>query len=231
MRQITLPPLFTGLATGGDPVSVAREAALKGCDAGLVVYRLDGDQMQAAIVFAPDVALRKAMAILPICGIGFQNALGALAPPEVAVHLDWTGALRLNGAICGALRALCSTNDPAAEPDWLIIGLDLRIWPNSEETGHTPDQTALVAEGCADVDVAELLEAWVRHTLVWINRWQEDGNEPAHKEWTGLAHGINDSITLNGQTGTFIGLDEHLGMLLRTGTSTQAVPLTHLLET
>ncbi|MDP2738655.1 MAG: P-loop NTPase [Pseudorhodobacter sp.] len=36
-----------------------------------------------------------------VCAVGAQNALGALAPPESAVHLDWTGGIRLNGGHCG----------------------------------------------------------------------------------------------------------------------------------
>ena len=58
-----------------------------GCDAGLVVHNISPDTLRAAIVFAPEVTLEEAIVMLPTCGIGFQNALGALAPPAVAVHL------------------------------------------------------------------------------------------------------------------------------------------------
>ena len=64
------------------------------------------------------------MAALPACAVGFQNALGALAPPEVAVHLDWAGGVRVNGAHCGRLRAAADTRDPLAVPGWLVVGLD-----------------------------------------------------------------------------------------------------------
>ena len=41
-------------------------------------------------------------------------------------------------------------------PDWLIIGLELPLWPASDDTGQTPDQTALYAEGCVEVNAAAI---------------------------------------------------------------------------
>ena len=108
MTQVSLPPLFLEQAVTGalDPFNKACSQALLGCDAGLVVHNLSSDMLRAAIVFAPEVTLEEAMVMLPTCGIGFQNALGALAPPEVAVHLTWDGLILINGARCGRLLNL-----------------------------------------------------------------------------------------------------------------------------
>ena len=231
MSALSLPPLFQGLATAGaDPFAVACAEAQDGCDAGLVFYDLRPDRLQAALVFAPEVPLKEAAIMLPLCGVGFQNALGALAPPEVAVHLEWGGTIRVNGGRCGALRMAASPADPAREPDWLVIGLTLDLWPAGEETGLTPDVTALFTEGCADVEAPLLLEAWVRHTLVWINRWLEDGARPIHSEWSGIVHGLKSDVSIAGETGVFIGVDEGFGMLLKSSVGTTIIPLTALLE-
>ncbi|MGB3243893.1 MAG: DUF4444 domain-containing protein [Sulfitobacter sp.] len=226
------PPLFSGLPVEGqiDPFEIACAEATRGCDAGLVVYNLGANTLRAALVFAPDVVLEDAMAMLPLCGVGFQNALGALAPPEVAVHLEWNGGLRVNGASCGRLGVSASSDDPTVEPDWLVIGLELPLWPENDETGHTPDQTALYAEGCTDVSAVDLLESWVKHTLVGINTWLEEGAAPLHKEWQGLAQGIGEEIRMNGITGTYLGVDERFGLLLRDAKTTHLVPLTQVLE-
>jgi len=232
MTTPSFPPLFNGLAVEGqiDPFEKACAEAARGCDAGLVVYNLGANTLRAALVFAPDVALAKAMAMLPLCGVGFQNALGALAPPEVAVHLEWAGGVRINGASCGKLRVTASSADPASEPDWLVVGLELPLWPETDAPGDTPDQTALYAEGCADVDAVDLLESWVKHTLVGINTWMEGGAAALHKDWRGLAHGIGEDVEMNGMSGTFLGVDEQFGMLLRDAQTTHLIPLTHLLE-
>ena len=232
MNTPSFPPLFSGLAVEGqvDPFDKACAEAARGCDAGLVVHDLGANLLRAALVFAPDVELVDAMAMLPLCGVGFQNALGALGPPEVAVHLEWSGGLRINGASCGALRIAASSSNPRAEPDWMVIGLELPLWPETDTPGDIPEQTALYAEGCADVNAMELLESWVKHTLVGINTWTEDGVKALHKDWRGLSHGIGEDITMNEVSGTFLGVDEQFGMLIRAADTTHLVPLTYLLE-
>lgn len=232
MTDPTFPPLFSGLAVEGhaDPFDKACAEALKGCNAGLVVYNLGANALRASIVFAPDVSLQDAMAMMPLCGVGFQNALGALAPPEVAVHLEWAGGIRINGASCGRLQVAASDNTPEVEPDWLVIGLELPLWPESDDPGETPDQTTLYAEGCADVNAVDLLESWIKHSLVGINTWTDDGVAPLHKDWRGLAHGMGEDIEIGDCSGTYLGVDESFGILIRDGETTHLVPLTHLLE-
>lgn len=224
------PPLLTGLAVAGlDPFEQACHEAARGVDAGLVLYDIRPDLLRAAIVLAPEVPLAKAMAMLPVCQIGLQNALGVLAPPEVAVHLDWSGAVRVNGAVCGGFRVAANQNDPAEQPDWMVLGFDLILFHTIDDPGKTPDVTSLYNEGCADILPGDLLESWARHTLNWIARWEEEGPQPVHREWAGLLYGLGEPIRQNGETGTFLGLDENFGMLLRSEGGTGLIPLTRLL--
>lgn len=231
------PPLFTGREVGAgiDPFAKACAQAALGCDAGLIVHDVGPRRLAAAIVFAPEVALEDAMAMLPACGVGFQNALGALAPPEVAVHLRWAGSILVNGAECGRLRAAAAAPDPDSVPDWLVVGLDVPLVPDDPDApGAAPDRTSLAEEGCVEVAPPRLLEAWARHTLVWINRWSEEGAGPLHAEWRGLAHGIGERVVVELRRerleGVFVGVDERFGMLLRDGEGgTRLLPLTGLL--
>ncbi|WP_282060134.1 biotin/lipoate--protein ligase family protein [Roseobacter litoralis] len=230
MTPLSFPPLFTGEDTRGeDPLHFACARAQAGCDAGLVAYDLRADVLHAALVFAPEVPLRKAAIMLPICGIGFQNALGALAPPEIAVHLDWTGGIRINGGTAGLLKMVASPASPDQVPDWMVVGLELALWPASAETGNTPDVTALISEGCGDVEAPALLEAWVRHTLVWINRWSEDGPRAIHSEWSGLVHGLEKEAQVRDIAGVFKGVDEDFGMILHNDDGNQIIPITDIL--
>jgi len=226
------PPLFRGeeLSGNADPVERARALAISGTDPGLVVYTVSQRKLRASIIFAPEMALQDAVAALPACGVGFQNALGSLAPPEVAVHLEWNGIFRVNGAQCGHFSIDASTREPTEEPDWLIVSLDLVLQHDNEAPGINPDYTALIEEGCSEVDPIRLLESWVRHTLYWVNRWSEDGISPLHSEWRGLAHNIGETVTLLGQTGTFVGVDENFGALIRDANATHLLPLTALLK-
>jgi biotin-(acetyl-CoA carboxylase) ligase len=232
MSTLSFPPLMAGQAVTGqeDPFETACAMAALGCDAGTVVYNLQADRLRAAIVFAPEVMLEEALAMLPLCGVGFQNALGALAPPEVAVHLTWAGGIKVNGAKCGGFSIATSDKTPEAQPDWLVVGLGLPLLLTGQEPGTSPDATALHEEGCADVDPGELVESWARHVLNWIARWEEGGKRALHDEWRGLADGIGEPVQVLGETGTFVGVDERFGMLLRDETGTRLIPLSRLLE-
>ncbi len=232
-QNLIFPPLMTGYPVEGaasDPFEIAQAQAALGVDAGLIVYNLEADRFRLALVVAPEVPLARAMAIVPIAGVGLQNALGALAPPEVAVHLEWSGAIRVNGARCGKLRVIASDTNIDTVPDWICVGLEVPLWPPSQDTGLTPDETALYAEGCADVEAPKLIEAWARHTLNWISRWDSEGAKPVHDEWRGLVHGMGEDHTIFDHHGTFVGIDENFGLLLRSDTETHLIPLTRLLE-
>ncbi|WP_170764354.1 biotin/lipoate--protein ligase family protein [Ruegeria lacuscaerulensis] len=229
MSQPVFPPLLTGqpVQGGEDPFERAQAMAALGCDSGSVVYNNQADRLRVAIVFAPEVPLQDAMAMLPLCAVGFQNALGALAPPEVAVHLGWDGLICVNGAKCGMFRVAASTASPDEEPDWLVVGWELALLQTSDAPGENPEITALYDEGCAEVSPVQLVESWSRHMLTWLNRWQEDGNAPLHSEWMGLLRGVGEAYE---ETGVFLGTDERFGMLIRDGSNTRLRPLTELLE-
>ncbi|CUJ36975.1 biotin/lipoate--protein ligase family protein [Cognatishimia activa] len=232
--QVVFPPLMSGHEVTGpnDAFATAQAKAAMGCDAGLIVYNLGANSLSAALVLTPEVPLSRAMTMLPTCAIGFQNALGALAPPEVAVHLEWGGGIRINGARCGMFRVAASNRELDQISDWLVVGFTLPLWPDNNRPGDTPDETALYAEGCVDVEAPRLVEAWARHTLNWINRWEQDGPRPLHEEWRGLAHAMGEDIIQDGLTGIFMGVDEDFGMLLRDrDETTHLIPLTTLLET
>lgn len=224
----SFPPLFRGEAapSGTDPFDKAVAAALIGCDPGLVVWSPRVDAMTAALVLTPEEALEHAVSIAFAPAIGFVDALGALGPPEVAVHHVWPGSFRVNGAACGGMRAAASTADPAAEPDWLVVGIDIPFLPEGDG-GEDPTRTCLFHEGCGDLSPVELLESWSRHTLVWINRWLEDGLKPLHDAWRERAWGMGEP--LEDGSGTFMGLDEKGGLLVKSGGTTMLRPLTDLL--
>jgi hypothetical protein len=232
------PPHLTGLATGpANPFAVACDKARRGVDAGLLAWSVGPERLRAALVLAPETALEPAMAGFVACGLGLQNALGALAPPETAVHLEWSGGVRLNGGHAGGLHMAASTRDPRATPDWLVVGLDLTLaLPADFEPGETPDWTALAAEGCADIEPVDLLEAWARHSLVRISDLDSPGARAGlHRDWQGLLWNLGKTVSVPVGTsrheGKFLGCDEAFGMIFSlTAGGTRLVPLSDLLE-
>ncbi len=235
----SFPPLLKGEETlpGMDPFAKAVASAALGTDPGLVCWARDATALRAALVLAPEAPLERAIGITFAVALGLGDALGALAPPEVAVHYVWPGTFKVNGADCGSMRAAASTSEPAAVPDWLVIGIEIPyLRPPSgpgadDEPGRRPDQTCLSEEGCIEVTPLMLLESWSRHTLVWINRWLDDGFQPLHAAWRERAWEMGEDLPDDSSGGgTFMGLDELGGMLVKTGTTTEIRPLTAMLE-
>ncbi len=230
----SLPPLFSGRAAE-HPFRAAVDAARAGTDPGLLAYDIRPDRLSAALVLAPEVPLEDAMAMVLATANGFADAFGALAPSEMACQFDWPGTIRINGGRAGTIRAAASTADPLAEPDWLVIGLELAFATETQrEPGETPEETTLREEGCGDIAPTRMLESWSRHTLVRIHDWTEAGIARLHRDWLGRAfgHGAEIEVRLPDETvsGRFTGLDEKGGLLLTSGTGTRLLPLMAMLE-
>ena len=230
MSGIAFPPLLTGLAVAGDPLEAAL-AAMPEIDPGTVFYGVDEEVMRAAVVLAPETPLAQAISVSFAIALGLNDAVGALAPPEVALHYEWPGSFRVNGAECGRMYARASTEVPGDEPDWLVVGLEVPVVGGmSEEPGAVSDRTNLHAEGCGDITVPHLIEAWARHMMNWLHIYMTDGFAPLHEEWRSRAYKMGEAIDAP-VTGTFVGLDEWGGMILKEAGATRILPLTVLLET
>lgn len=239
-EEPVFPPLLSGERIPGDrdPLAKAIGAAAAGVDAGTVFWADREDRLDAAIVFAPEAPLRQALAMVYAVEIGLGDALGALAPPEVAVTWIWPDRVRVNGADAGILRVEASTRDPEAVPDWLAVAVTLQIEGLAEvhgaEPGTRPDLTSLREEGCAEISRTRLLESWSRHMLLWVHRWLSDGFRPLHDGWLPRADGVGESVRLGlgdgPREGVFLGLDEEGALLLRGGSGTEALSIAALLD-
>ena len=90
-------------------------------------------------------------------------------------------------------------------------------------------------EGCGGLDPVRILEAWSRHTLLWLNTIEDaEGRTDLHREWAGLAWKLGETVSVatagTRVEGTFLGVDENFGMLLKTNGTTRLLPLSSLLE-
>ncbi len=227
---IEFPPLLTGLGVAGDPFEEAVVAAAE-AEPGSVFYSPGEESLQAAVLLVPETSLADAITVSFAVALGLNDAVGALAPPEVAFHLEWPGLFRVNGAACGGMRARASTTDPEVEPDWLVIGLEVPVRSAvADEPGATPERTTLEAEGCgALMTVPELIEAWAKHMMNWLHIYLTDGFQPLHAHWCTRAYRLGETVEAP-EPGTFVGLDERGGMILKDGDGMRILPLTRLLE-
>lgn len=222
------PPLLSGreVAAGVDPLAAAAAAAAAGEDPGVLAFAGPGDRLRFAVALAPEVPLDRALQMAHTLMVAIGDSIGALAPPEVAVEYRWPTTILVNGAAAGRVRIAASGDDPAAVPDWLVVGLELRLAADEAvEPGERPGETSLYEEGSGPIPPSRLLESMSRHFLVWLRRWEEDGFRPLHDAWSaraepGMAVGAD----------VFAGLDEDGRALLRGAAGTRSDSLASHLE-
>ncbi|MEM7491227.1 MAG: biotin/lipoate--protein ligase family protein, partial [Pseudomonadota bacterium] len=192
MTPLSLPPLLSGHLSA-DPRVDAVAAAGEGCDGGTLLWRA-GPDLDAALVLAPDVPLARAVQMGPLTAVALRDAIGAIGPAEIPVHLDWPGTLHLDGAPAGHVAMLAPSDDAPAVPDWLVVHATLTLDPT---------------EPLASVDPRDLLESWSRHLVHRLAEWEEAGPSPLHAEL--------EAASWERERGdpAWIGRDEALGRLRR----------------
>jgi biotin-(acetyl-CoA carboxylase) ligase len=211
------PPLLRPSAVTPDlhPFARGLELAAEGAEAGTLLWSTGQDACEGAIVLAPEQPLEPSLPIVLIAMLGLGDALGAMVPPMVAVTFGWPDRIEVNGGVVGGVRFACAATETAeAVPDWLVIGFGIAVRGRQAE-GAAPEsfrRTTLADEGCGEVSTLDLLEAFGRHFLSWINRWQEEGVAPVQKAWlsraTGLGKKVEVRLGAQVRSGTFEGLTE-----------------------
>lgn len=228
-----MPPLFRALAVTPDvdPFERAWQIAAEGAEAGTVLWSIGQDACQAAVVLAPEHSLEASLPVVLVTMLGLGDALGALAPPVVSVTFGWPDRIEVNGGVVGGVRMLSAPTEAASQvPDWLVVGYGLaaRTRAGDAEPGQQPHRTTLADEGC-EIACMDLLEAFARHFLAWINRWQEDGVGPVRQAWLSRAAGLSQSIEIgrgeHKKQGIFTGLTESGSMRLIRGGIVQTLSL------
>jgi biotin-(acetyl-CoA carboxylase) ligase len=228
-----MPPLFRPLAVTPDidPFERGLQVAAEGAEAGTVLWSIGQDKCQAAVVLAPEHPLEASLPIVLVAMLGLGDALGALLPPVVPLTFSWPDRIEVNSATVGGVRMTSArTEMPSEIPAWMVVGygISVRAAPGGTEPGHRPGVTTLADEGC-EIDSIDLVEAFSRHFLAWIHRWQEDGAAPVRQAWLSRATGLSKTIEVatggHKKQGIFTGLTDSGSIRLMRNGITQTVSL------
>ncbi len=185
-----LPPMFEAVTVTGDAFAAARSLAAGDGEAGTLVISAGvgsaGDTvLDLAVVLEPDRPAADCFAVLPIAMLAMADVLASLGPPMKPVGFVWPHLLVLDGARVGRARLALPKPSDDRVPAWLVVGLELRLQfgDGSDEPGRTPERTALFEEGFGEVTATAIVEAFARHLLHRVNRWQEEGLAPATADY------------------------------------------------
>jgi len=228
------PPLYRPFAVTPelDPFERAIVVAGEGAEPGTLLWSIAQEACECAVVLAPEQDLEASLPVALVAMLGLGDALGSLVPPVVAVTFGWPDRVEVNGGVIGGVRmASAPVVVPSAVPEWMVIGIGVAVRGSWAEDQPPDDllRTTLVEEGCTEVQTVDLLEAFARHFLAWMNRWQDDGVEPILQAWMSRATGLGKPIELEIgdqlRQGTFSGLTESGAIRLAKEGVTQTISL------
>ncbi|HEY9549188.1 MAG TPA: biotin--[acetyl-CoA-carboxylase] ligase [Kiloniellaceae bacterium] len=169
-----------------------------------------------SLVVRPDCSLAEAAQFSFIAAVALGEAIGSVAPPMLEVTYKWPNDVLVHGRKAAGI--LLESRGSAGELEWLVIGLGVNVASFPQDT-RLP-ATSLHFEGCPpEVSEVDLLEAFARHMLAWINRWLDNGFAPVRQAWLRHAQGLHEEIEVRlpheTLTGVFSDLDADGTLLLR----------------
>ena len=170
-----LPPGFTAVPGGRDAWEAAVRGAGVGDDPGCVRWSFAEGTLHMAVVLAPDRPMRDSSPIVALGMLALFDALATLAPPQVPIHLLPPDGLAVDGGRVATVRAAMASGPSDMPPGWAVLGFEVRVQAGDAEPGRTPDRTSLHEEGFGDVTADDVVVNSLRHLLVWLDAWGQDG--------------------------------------------------------
>jgi BirA family biotin operon repressor/biotin-[acetyl-CoA-carboxylase] ligase len=132
------------------------------------------------LILRPDCAPAQAAQLGFIAALALGEAIGSVAPP-LDVTYKWPNDVLLsNRKAAGILLESHALAD--GHLDYLLLGCGVNVGTFPKDAAFPA--TSLRYEGTpATVTEVELLEAFSRFFLSWVNRWLEDGFARARTAW------------------------------------------------
>ena len=225
-EQLQLPPAYrlAMIDAGADVREASVALAGAGTDDGTLVWAPPGDgksgideNLRFALVLYPESDLLSASQLVFVFALGLADGLGVLLPGGSQVTFEWPGGLCLNA---GKVAEITLDYPAAAErgiAEWVVIGGNVFI---SRPPGSSMLDTATLRdEGLPEADAAEVLKAFARHFLPWVNRWQDDGFAPVRKGWLGRTTSVGQAVEIALDKamarGTFVDMDDAGRLVLK----------------
>ena len=208
-----LPPILTPIPVVNNVDVFSKAIAIAGkSETGTVLYSENPEYVEVAIILSPEVPKIKCNQMLYIMMVASGDAIGALAPPEVAVTYAFPGFIFLNRGEAGLVKIeVAPSNDDQSIPDWMVVGLKLRLNNNIEinENEIHADITSLADEGGGYVSRTRAIESLSRHFLAWISQWEDEGFKPVNEVWNKRREETKVITLKNDKQVSWVGLDEN----------------------
>jgi BirA family biotin operon repressor/biotin-[acetyl-CoA-carboxylase] ligase len=201
ISELELPPIFRPerIDAEDDAAAAARARAADGADAATFVWTDRPDIADCAVVLRPEQPLTEAAQMLHVGLLAAGEALAAALPALMVASHRPPGAVLLNGARLGAVTLWAPPDCEADDvPDWLVLALTVAVQgrPPAMPDAEGIEPTTVENEGCGEVTARDIIAAFGRYLLSWINRWQQEGLAPVRRLWLQRLHEPDKAVHL-----------------------------------
>lgn len=203
-----LPPAYrlVALDTVASTNDEAKRLASEGAEDGTLVWAREQSagrgrhgrswesppgNLYMSLVARPECSVAEALQLGFVAALAVGETLGSIVPPMTDLRYKWPNDVLLNGSkVAGILLESATRGDGVL--DWLVLGLGINVASHPRESRFPA--TSLRAEGAETLEVGEILEAFSRHFLTWVNRWLDGGFAPIRKAWMHYAYALGERI-------------------------------------
>jgi BirA family biotin operon repressor/biotin-[acetyl-CoA-carboxylase] ligase len=232
--QPAFPPVYEPIAhRGKDAFHAACRLAARMPRDGALLWSDRQDALDCALVLEPDRPASEALLVAYVAAVALGDALGALTPPVLPITFGWPDRIEANGGSVGGLRLRwAAPHRPDEAPRWLALGVALRIaadW-SDDSPGRDVHRTTLQDEGCAELEARDLIEAFARHFLAWVNRWQDEGFAPVRQAWLHRAGAYRETEAAAPAAARILGIADDGALLIERAGVHQSLALAPALE-
>jgi biotin-(acetyl-CoA carboxylase) ligase len=216
--QPAFPPVYEPVAhRGKNAFDAACALAAREPRDGVLLWSDRTDALDCALVLEPDRDEAEALLVAYVASVALGDALGALTPPVLPITFGWPDRIEANAGSVGGIRLGWAGPAPAEDgPRWLVLGVMLRIaadW-SDDSPGRDVNRTTLQDEGCNELEARDLLEAFARHFVAWVSRWQEDGFAPVREAWLHRAGVYREAEGAAPAAARILGIDDAGALLV-----------------
>ncbi|HKK04320.1 MAG TPA: biotin--[acetyl-CoA-carboxylase] ligase [Gammaproteobacteria bacterium] len=152
--------------------------------------------LHCGLVLRPEVDLANALESLLVAQVALGGAIAEQVSPMTELRYRWPNDILLSRAKVGGLNLAVGPLRPASDtgegiPEWLALAIQVNVRAAPAELGFAA--ASLRTDGDSEGDAADLLVAFARQFLSWINRWAEEGLTPVRRAWLQRPAGIDET--------------------------------------
>ena len=181
--------------------------------------------LHCAIILRPQEDLETCCQLSLLATIAATMAMSRQAEPLQEFRYRWPNDVKLNqGKVAGITL---SGRMSGSAVDWMVVALNVNVYEHPYSKGF--EAASMRGEGFPSFDRVQVLEAYSREFLSWLNRWSEEGFEPVRKAWLFKGYEKDDPVDIELErstiSGTFQAIESNGAIRLATDGNTDTILL------